>query len=122
LLDCSADEEEKERGRASLFCVLPHSQRKVVVGWKRDDAKKERKKRIYICKKKKKLAFRSLFCSTNWLAAERPQRYTKQCQCKDLIIIIDDGIKKNEGEIKTCIEEWVNRRLKGMNTEKRDNE
>jgi hypothetical protein len=64
--------------------------------------KRERKEYIYICEKK--VAFRSLFCSTNWLAAERPQHYTIQCECKDLRIIIDDGIKNGEEK-----EEWVGR-------------
>jgi hypothetical protein len=73
----------------------------VGLGRKRDDAKKARKKRIYICKKKKKtcIPFFVLFCSTNWLAAERPQHYTTQCACKDLIIIIEDGIKIRRKEL-----------------------
>ena len=63
------------------------------VGKEMTRKKRERKEYIY----KKKLPLCSLFCSSNWLAAERPQHYTIQCECKDLRIIIDDGIK-NGGE------------------------
>jgi hypothetical protein len=74
----------------------------VSLGRKRDDARKrEKEKNIYICKKN---LHSVLFCSTNWLAAERPQYYTMQCECKDFIIIIEDGIKKR-GKGKSCVEE-----------------
>ncbi len=75
----------------------------VGLGRKRDDAKKERKKRIYV--KKTCIPFFVLFCSTNWLATEGPQHYTTQCECKDLIIIIEDRIKMGRKELHRRVDE-----------------
>jgi len=67
--------------------------------------RKKRERKEYICKKKTCIPFFVLFCSTNWLAAERPQHYTMQCECRDLIIIIEDGIKMERKELLGRVDE-----------------
>jgi hypothetical protein len=62
----------------------------------REMMRKERERKEYIYVKKTCIPFFVLFCSTNWLATERPQHYTMQCECKDLIMIIEDGIKNGK--------------------------
>lgn len=89
LKDCQVVQETRKGEDAHLSFVYCRTGKEELLFASRrsDDAKKKRKRRMYV-KKRKKTCMPFVFCSTNQFAVER-----SQCECKDLIIRIEDGVK-----------------------------